>query len=398
MSNRFSFTTARLQSVPTPAKGAQYVYDSTTPGLALRVTAAGARTFVLYRRIRGRPTRITLGAFGSMSIPDARKATQQRLGQVAAGVDVVAEIKAARIRGRTVGDAFDTWLTVAMHRKRSWEDDKRLWELWMEKPLRSRPVAEVDTAELERLTQSIGKQHPRTANKCRALLSTVWAHAMRRGEAQNNPVRMVERFPENSRERALRNDEMGGLLKAICDEPPTWRDYFLTALLTGQRRENLARMRWEELDLTAGVWNIPAAKAKNKKATTIALTALAVALLQRRRDEIVGEWVFPSDTGSALGCIREPRKPWQRILKRAGIANLWIHDLRRSVGSWLGASGANAYTIARALGHQSVRSGEVYVRLHADPVRLAITAIQNSQPELDAAVAGTLGGRIDDAA
>jgi integrase len=398
MNNRFSFTTARLQAVPPPAKGALYVYDSVTPGLALRVTAAGARTFVLYRRIRSRPTRITLGTFRSMSIPDARKATQQRLGQVAAGVDVVAEIKAARIRGRTVGDAFAMWLTVAKHRKRSWADDKRLWELWLEKPLRNRVLAEVDTAELERLTQSIGRQHPRTANKCRALLSTVWAHAMRRGEVQTNPVRMVERFPENSRERALRNDEVAALLQSIAAEAPTWRDYFLTALLTGQRRENLARMRWDELDLVVGVWNIPAAKAKNKKATMIALTELTVSLLHRRRGEIASEWVFPSETGSALGCIREPRKPWQRILKRAGIANLWVHDLRRSVGTWLGASGANAYTIARALGHQSVRSGEVYVRLHADPVRQAITAIQNSQPALDAVVGKILRGGAKDAA
>ena len=111
-----------------------------------------------------------------------------------------------------------------------------------------------------------------------------------------------------------------------------------------------------------------------------------------------GRLGVPVDAGSALGCVREPRKPWQRILERAGIANLWIHDLRRSVGSWLGASGANAYTIARALGHQSVRSGEVYVRLHADPVRQAITAIQNSQPALDATVGKILGGSVKNAA
>jgi integrase len=387
---RFSFTAGRLAQVAAPSAGAIYVYDAAMPSLGMRVTKAGARTFVFYRWISGRPVRITLGPVASMSIPDARKAAQQIAGRAAAGVDVVAERAAARVRDRTVGDAFETWLAAAKHRKRSWEDDKRLWELWLEKRLTRRTLAEVNTGELERITQAIGQEHPRTANKCRALLSTVWGHAMRRGEAQSNPVRMVERFPEHSRERFLREEELVGFLEAIAAEPPTWRDYFLVALLTGQRRENVSRMRWTELDLEVGLWHIPAAKSKSKRATTVPLTPLVVGLLKRRREEVTGDWVFPSDVGSADGCVREPRKPWLRVLKRAGIADLRVHDLRRSVGSWLGAAGANSYTIARALGHQSVRSGEPYVRLNADPARAAVVSIQQARPALDAVVRKTL--------
>lgn len=68
-STRFSFTAARLQAVPTPNAGATQVYDETTPGLALRVTKAGARTYVLFRRINGRMVRMKLGSFGSMLTP-----------------------------------------------------------------------------------------------------------------------------------------------------------------------------------------------------------------------------------------------------------------------------------------------------------------------------------------
>jgi integrase len=419
---RFPFTAARLQAVPAPTAGATQVYDETTPGLALRVTAAGARTFVLFRRLNGRTVRMKLGSFRSMSIPDARKAAQQIAGKAAAGMDVVAERAAARARGRTVGDTFATWLSFAKHRKRSWEDDKRLWELWIEgKPERpkgkesgsaapeergrrrsfpsfaKRPIREVTTGEIENIARAIGEAHPRTANKLRALLSTVWNHAMRRGDATSNPVRFVERFPEHSRERFLQEAELLAFLQAVADEPPTWRDYFLIGLLTGQRRENLSRMRWDEIDLDAGCWHIPASKAKSKRATTIPLTTLAVGLLRRRREEVPGEWVFPSYTGSKDGCVREPRKPWQRVLQRAGISNLRLHDLRRSVGSWLGASGTNSYTIARALGHQSVRSGEVYVRLSADPVRDALHAVQLLRPALDEAVRQTLPTSTTDA-
>ena len=380
----------------------------------MRVTSAGARTFVLFRRLGGRPVRMKLGSVHGMSITDARKAAQQIAGRAAAGIDVIAERAAARARGRTIADAFDTWLAFAKHRKRSWEDDKRLWELWikgepletdckgdaesMRQPHKSfpsfarRPLREVTTGEIERIVRQIGETHPRTANKLRALLSTVWNHAIRRADATSNPVRFVERFPEYSRERFLQESELEVFLRAVALEPPTWRDYFLLALLTGQRRENISRMRWDEIDLKGACWHIPASKSKSKKPTTVPLTDLAGGLLQRRRGETPGDWVFPSYCGSADGCVREPRKPWQRVLKRAGIGNLRIHDLRRSVGSWLGASGANSYLIARALGHQSVRSGEAYVRLAADPVRDAMHVIQQSRPMLDDAVRRTLPG------
>ena len=367
---------------------------------------------MLYRRIQGRPARINLGAFGSTSIPDVRKAAQRISGQAAAGVDVMAERKAARMRARTVGDAFDAWLSIAKHKKRSWADDKRLWEIWIQgKAHKARPnehddaqkrgapksfpsfakrrLVDVRTGEIENITSQIGATNPRTANKLRALLSTVWNHAIRRGEATANPVEFVERFPERSRERFLKEGEIEVFMRAVAAEPPTWRDYFLIALLTGQRRENLSRMRWEEIDLDTGVWHIPAFKSKNRRATAVPLTNLAVGLLTRRRDEVPGDWVFPSYAGSKEGCVREPRAPWKRVLEKAGIADLRIHDLRRSVGSWLGASGTNSYTIARALGHQSVRSGEVYVRLGSESVRDAMDSIQQSRPSIDQGVRKT---------
>jgi integrase len=324
-----------------------------------------------------------------MSIVDARRAAQQITGQIAAGVDVLAERRASNIKARTVGDAFHNWLKVAKHRKRTWKDDKRLWELWLAKRLDKRPIAEVSTSDLQRITQHIGKGHPRTANKCCALLSAVWNDAIRLGDVSINPVCQVKRFPERSRDRHLAEAEFECLLHAIATEPPIWRDYFLLALLTGQRRDNLCRMAWDEIDLRHGVWHIPAAKSKNGRANSVPLTILAAGLLERRRTEVSGPWVFPSPHGSADGCIREPRKPWLRVLKRAGIEDLRIHDLRRSVGSWLGASGTNAYTIARALGHQSPRSGEPYVRLSADPAREALHGVQQARPLFDDVVRGT---------
>ena len=84
-----------------------------------------------------------------------------------------------------------------------------------------RPLSEVTTADVENIARKIGETHPRTANKLRALLSAVWNHAIRRGEATTNPVRFVERFSERSRERFLREDELPAFLQAVAQEPPT---------------------------------------------------------------------------------------------------------------------------------------------------------------------------------
>ena len=121
---RFSFTATRLERVEAPVSGSIYVYYTQVPGLSMRVTKGGARTFVYYKRIRGPPSRINLGPFRGMNIVDARRAAQQITGQIAAGIDVLAERRASKIKARTVGDAFRNWLRVAKHRKRTWKDDR----------------------------------------------------------------------------------------------------------------------------------------------------------------------------------------------------------------------------------------------------------------------------------
>ena len=78
--------------------------------------------------------------------------------------------------------------------------------------------------------------------------------------------------------------------------------------------------------------------------------------------------MFPSKS-SKSGHFQEPRKGWQRILKRSGLKDLRIHDLRRTCGSWLALNGASQYIIAKQLGHKSPQSTAIYARLSLDPVR-----------------------------
>jgi integrase len=143
----------------------------------------------------------------------------------------------------------------------------------------------------------------------------------------------------------------------------------MLSLLTGGRKSNVLAMRWDEISFGRAEWRIP--ETKNGDPLTVALSMQAIEILNDRRAKTNSEWVFPSD-GSASGHLADPKKAWQRILARAEIKDLRIHDLRRSLGSWQASTGASGYVIGKSLGHKSQQATQIYARLNLDPVRESV--------------------------
>jgi integrase len=160
-------------------------------------------------------------------------------------------------------------------------------------------------------------------------------------------------------------------------------------LLTGARKSNVLAMRWEDIDLSRGVWTIPADKSKSGKEMSIPLVPAAHALLMERRQASeayaarktrkhpkpteVSPWVFPGRHD--VGHLSSVKGHWKSLLKTAGLHNVWMHDLRRTLGSWLAAAGGSEYIIGKALGHSDPSATKVYARLHLDAVRQHMTAV-----------------------
>ena len=128
-------------------------------------------------------------------------------------------------------------------------------------------------------------------------------------------------------------------------------------------------MKWEDIDWNNKVWNILHTESKNKEKLTIILSAHAINILAKRtnNDSI---YVF-SSTGKT-GHIVEPKSAWKRILKRANIEDLRIHDLRRTLGSYQAIQGASSIIIGKSLGHKSQQATAIYSRLNLDPVRESV--------------------------
>lgn len=371
MRKAVNFTATVLHAVAPPRQGRLSVRDPKTPGLLLEVTPAGAKSFYLYRRIKNRPTRVRLGAFPAMTVEQARGEVAKLNGAIAAGADPSSSKRA--LRGElTLQELFDVYLEVhAKPHKRTWKADIRNLDLYLAiwKP---RPLSSIRHADVQAWHARTGKKHGLyTANRALALLSKVFNTAAPDSLPVGNPCRGVQKFREQSRDRFLSGAELAAFLPSVEAEPDeTFRDFFKLALFTGARRGNVQAMRWVDLNLKAGVWRVPGEKSKNGDPLQIVLCAPAVEILRQRKAATRGEWVLPS--WGATGHLIEVKAAWKRIVKRAGLSNLRIHDLRRTMGSWQAATGATTAIIGKSLGHKSPSSTAVYARLDLDPVRLAV--------------------------
>lgn len=385
MAQMINFTKRALETLPLPKPGTRETYyDTKIPSLAVRVTATGTKTFIVRRRIAGgQAERITLGTFPAMMVDQARRLAAQVNASIARGENPNDKKRSLRAE-MTLGELFDAFLERhAKVHKRSWLQDQakfnRYLVLWA-----NRKLSAIRKSDVQVLHAKIGRDHGiYAANRTLEMLKTMYNKAIDWGFDKPNPAQGVKKFKEQSRDRFLQADELPRFFQALAEEPNAdFRDYFLVALLTGARRANVLAMRWEQINFARGTWTIPTTK--NGESHTLPLVGEAIAVLNERKSYSESPWVFPG-TGKA-GHLMEPKKAWARILSRAGIENLHIHDLRRSLGSWQAATGASLSIIGKTLAHKNVSTTAIYARLNLDPVRNAMETATRAM--LDAAGVG----------
>ena len=397
MTRLVGFTDAAVTKLPAPAEGRAVYRDRRVPGLYLAVTANGVKSWSVVKWFNGRTQRITIGRFPTISVTAARRLAADVLVNMAAGNDPAAERREVR-NETTFEQLWETYYAKhALPHKKSHAEDKRQYERHLE-PWAGWPLSRVHQGDVRELHNRIGKDAPYQANRVLALVSAIFSFATSEGYQGPNPARGVKRFKEQSRDRFLDGDELRRFFKALSEEPdPLWRDFFTVALLTGARRSNVEGMAWADIDLGRGIWRIPASESKSGEPLLCVLAPAAVEVLQRRaatiKDLIVRDggtttddtYVFPS--WGVTGHVTEPKKAWAGILKRAGLADLHIHDLRRTLGSWQAAAGASLSIIGRSLGHKNIATTAIYARLNMDPIRESVnTATANMMQAAGGAV------------
>ena len=225
---------------------------------------------------------------------------------------------------------------------------------------------------MDRLHKKIGRENGVvTANIALKLLHVMFNKAINEWRiwSGENPAHGIKKFPEQSRDRFLQSDELPRFFQAVAEEPnETIRDYVLISLLTGARRTNVLEMRWQDVNFERAEWRI--GMTKNGTPQTVTLSPEALDVLRNRKPQEEAVFVFPGI--GKQGHLAEPKKGWTRILERAGIADLRIHDLRRTLGSWQAKTGASMVIIGKSLNHKSQSTTAIYARLDLDPVRQSV--------------------------
>lgn len=374
--NSFNFTKAAINVLPLPDSGKRAVYhDAKTTGLQIRVTASGVKTFCVYRRIKaGQPERVTLGRYPEMTIEQARRKAAD-INAAIEGGESPASVKRAHREEPTFSDVFSLFIPGKRKRdgqaltERTKKDYQDCLRIHLAK-IQNLKLSQISRDDVRRIHAAITKKSSASANRAVAIISSVYNYAIDElgVYAGANPASKIKKNYEAPRERFVQTDELSSLFVAMMQDP--LGDFFLLALLTGARRTNVQEMRWNEINLDDGIWRIP--MTKNRTSQNVTLSPEAVTVLRNRIESATSDFVFPG--AGSTGHLVEPKRAWTRILKRAGLEDLRIHDLRRTLGSWQAKIGSSLPIIGKSLNHKTHQATAIYARLDLDPVRESVNA------------------------
>lgn len=399
--------TKQIATSSKPGASRYTLWDCELRGFGLRIGPSGVRTWVAKYRAEGggrnAPQKmLTLGTFPTVSATEARLKARTLLSQVAIGNDPAEEL-AARRREMTVAQLIDLYEArglIVQRGIRLGEPMKATTAAYTMSRLRNHVVPLIGAKlvkaltekEIERLVADITKGvtaldqtlgfrrrlivrgGPGAARKVVRDLSAVLSFAQRRRIISTNPVSTASvRKTDNRRQRylnlgelqrlglALRTLEEGGTnLKAI--------NIVRLLVLTGARRNEIAGLKWTEVDLEDGLLRLGETKT-GKSIRPLGESAVSVLRTIRGNASEDEEYVFPAERGH--GFYTGTKKVWPLITIAAGLVDVTPHTLRHTLGSVAASSGEALLIVGSILGHKNARSTELYAHVDRDPARLA---------------------------
>lgn len=405
-----------------PTRTAFILWDrGRLPGFGLKVLPTGKKVFILDTRIDGRSRRLTIGAFGALTLDDARKLASEKLVQVARGEDPTAARRAARAKP-TVGELCDRYLEAAEaglvatrfgkpKKKSTIAIDRGMIERHIKPLIGSIRVDKLGRPDAQRMIDGIAsgksaadkRTKPRgrarvtggrgIATRTAELLGGIWSWGTKRGLVEGpSPVSGTDRFRSQPADRRLNEDELIKLGHALSAAELEWTEFetrrrlahaafkrgplvrkglvppaaialFRLIATTGMRPSEASGLKWDEIDFVSRTISLGDSKTGRSKRP---LGEGAVTVLQSI-DRLSDEWVFPASRGTGPSTIK---KPLVSIFSRAGVEATpkTLRTTFASVAADLGYSGG---TIGEILGHARQGVTERHYIRRVDAVILA---------------------------
>ncbi len=343
--------------------------DDKVTGLRIRVGSGGSKTFVLRKRVAGRPVNLTLGKWHptAFTLTDARRKARSLSSDLETSSDALAKAKTVVRSSRvgTVSDMFGDYLAYIRDEKknRQWQESERVFKKHVLPVIGDRLADTVTRGDVSRLVDGI--DGPGAARGAHAQISAFYSWAMPRlDNLPANPARDAGRPPKGrARQRVLSKAELMELWKASDAEPFPWRAAIKLLILTGARRNEVFAADRVEFNLDEALWTIPSERAKNGNTHLLHLSEAAIAVLKTVPAIGNNPKLFPASRGGeghASGYSKAATRMREKVEAGTGVPGDWTwHDIRRTVATGMQRLGVRLEVTKAVLNHVSGTRGGI---------------------------------------
>ncbi|MGJ0511184.1 tyrosine-type recombinase/integrase [Methylocystis sp.] len=348
-------TELQVKAAKTPPGRAQIdLWDATVRGLSLRVTSNGIKTFSLkYRNGRGKEKRIKLGRHPDLSLADARAAAMEYKARIARGEDPAADKNTPEPEEPSVSSLIDEFVKRHASFNKSGKETERILRREIEPVFGTRDFASITKTEMIGLIETIADRGaPVLARNTLAAVRKMFNWAVSRDLLDRSPCDRVKapgKAPK--RERALSTEEVRAVWLAAREIEWPFGPLVQLLMLTGQRRTEIANLRWSWIDEEKSVIAFPATIMKNSREHLLPMSR-PVAEIMKNLPRFGGDdRLFRSRTNASKNVVSGFSKTKRRLDQLSGVADWVLHDIRRTVATQMNALGIQDTTVDRVLSH-----------------------------------------------
>jgi integrase len=375
-------TAKAIENAKPPMSGRLELWDSVistdtslSGSFGLRITANGAKSWVAMYRLDGKLKRETIGGYPAYTLLQAREQARASLEMAGRGIDPVASRQAEKRKVaaiKTVREAVEVFIQrYAKQKNRSWKEVERVFNFYIIPKMGDRPLPSVTPADIHDVLDALmDADHPYMANRVFAHTRKFFNWCAERHWISEPPTKHISRpGEEEARDRVLLNEEIERLWRGCDGLGWPFGPYIKLLLVTGQRRNEVAGMKWEHIDLGNKLWTLPKEETKAKRQHEVPLSPMAMELLETVPHN--GKYVFSTTGKTPISGFSKAKERCDKAMARTQLEAMgkkkwtdkefeknlipaWrLHDIRRTVASGMAEIGIAPHVIEKVLNHST---------------------------------------------